>query len=65
LEFVLTLEEYRRQGAYTAVCAEALKQLKEQNIKTVILGSSPEATSIYKKLGFVPYLEKVLLTFKG
>jgi predicted acetyltransferase len=47
LEFVLTLEEYRRQGAYAAVCAEALKQLKEQNIKTVILGSSPEATSIY------------------
>lgn len=65
LEFVSTLEEYRRQGACTAVCVEALKQLKAQNIKTVILGSSPEATSIYKRLGFVPYYEKVLLTFKG
>jgi len=65
LEFVSTLEEYRKQGAGTAVCVEVLKQLKEQDIKTVILGSSPEATSIYKRLGFVPYFGKVLLTFKG
>lgn len=65
LEFVSTLEGYRKQGAGTAVCVEVLKQLKEQDIKTVILGSSPEATSVYKRLGFVPYFEKVLLTFNG
>ncbi|HHV09879.1 MAG TPA: GNAT family N-acetyltransferase [Clostridiales bacterium] len=64
LEFVSTLEEYRRQGAGTAVCVEALKQLKEQDVKTVILGSSPEATSMYKRLGFVPYFEKVLLALR-
>lgn len=65
LEFVSTLEGHRKQGAGTTVCIEALKKLKEQDIKTVILGSGPDATAMYKSLGFVPYFEKILQTYKG
>lgn len=65
LEFVSTLAEYRNQGAATAVCIEALKELQSNGVRTVTLGSSPEATSLYMKLGFLPYFEKRLMTFKG
>lgn len=65
LEFVSTLAGYRNQGAATAVCVEVLKELKSKGVKTVILGSSPEATSLYMKLGFLPYFEKMLMTFEG
>lgn len=65
LEFVSTLSEYRNQGAATAICVEALKELKSRGVQIVILGSSPEATSLYIKLGFLPYFEKILMTFAG
>ena len=65
LEFVSTLAEYRNRGAATAVCIEVLKELKSNGVRTVILGSSPEATSLYMKLGFLPYFEKMLMTFAG
>lgn len=65
LEFVSTLSEYRRLGFSTAVCTEALKRLKADGAKIVTLGSSPDATALYKKLGFQCYFEKELLSYMG
>ncbi len=63
LEFISTLKEYRHQGAATALCTEAVKDLKLKGVKTVTLRSSTEAISVYTKLGFRPYYEQLLLSY--
>ena len=64
VEFVSTLKEYRHQGAATALSIEALKDLQLKGVKTVTLRSSTEAIPVYTKLGFRPYYEQLLLSFR-
>jgi ribosomal protein S18 acetylase RimI-like enzyme len=63
VEFVSTLKEYRRQGAATALCTEAIKDLRSQGVKTVTLRSSTQAISMYAKIGFKPYFELRTITY--
>ena len=63
VEFVSTLKEYRREGVATALCIEALKDLRLKGVKTVTLRSSTEAISVYTKIGFKPYYEQLILSF--
>jgi ribosomal protein S18 acetylase RimI-like enzyme len=63
LEFVSTLKEYRCQGAATALCAKALKDLRLSGVKTVTLRSSTEAISVYARLGFKPYYEQLIISY--
>ena len=63
VEFVSTKKAYRRQGAATAVCLEALRALQKQGVKTVTLRSSTEAISLYTRLGFKSYFDLTLLSY--
>jgi GNAT superfamily N-acetyltransferase len=63
VEFVSTLEEYRHQGAATALSIKALKDLQLKGAKTVTLRSSTEAIPVYTKLGFKPYYEQLLFSY--
>ncbi|MCL4504925.1 MAG: GNAT family N-acetyltransferase [Chloroflexi bacterium] len=64
VEFVSTLKEYRNQGVATTICVKALQNLKQKGVKTVTLRSSSEAIPLYKKLGFKPYYEQILLSYR-
>ncbi len=63
LEFVSTLKEHRCQGAATAACVEALRQLQHRGVRVVTLRSSSEAVALYERLGFRPYFEQVLIFY--
>lgn len=64
VEFVSTLEEYRNRGIATEICYKILSEIKQTGIRTVTLRSSHEAFSLYKKLGFEPYYEQILLLYQ-
>jgi ribosomal protein S18 acetylase RimI-like enzyme len=63
LEFVSTIRKYRHQGVVTAICAEALRELQRENVKTVTLRASYEAIPLYVKLGFRPYFETMAMSY--
>jgi GNAT superfamily N-acetyltransferase len=63
VEFVSTLKEHRRQGAATALCIEAVKDLQMKGAKTVTLRSSTGGIPVYTKIGFKPYYEQILLSY--
>ncbi len=65
LEFVSTLNEYRRHGAAYAVCLKALQSLQECGAEMVTLRSSFEGAELYEKLGFRPYYEQQLFSFQN
>lgn len=63
LEFVSTLEEYRRRGAGAAVCSQALAELFADGVRTVTLSGAQEALALYKKLGFQECFENIILQY--
>jgi len=63
VEFVSTLPEYRRQGAATALCIEAIRDLRLKGAKIATLRSNTEAISLYARLGFKPYYEQLLVSY--
>lgn len=63
LEFVSTLEEYRRRGAAAAVCSRALEELFEGGVRTVTLSGAEEALALYKKLGFTECFENTIMLY--
>jgi ribosomal protein S18 acetylase RimI-like enzyme len=63
IEFVSTLKVYRNLGVATTICLKAMRELIEKGVKTVTLRSSYEAIRLYKKLGFLPYYEQILLSY--
>ncbi len=63
VEFVSTLEQYRRQGAATALCIEAMEDLRSKGVKTATLRSSTEAISVYTRIGFKPYYEQLMFSY--
>lgn len=64
VEFVSTLKEHRNQGAATATCIEALRELQKKDVKTVTLRASNEAIPLYTKLGFKPYFECTIMSYQ-
>jgi hypothetical protein len=63
LEFVSTLEEYRRRGLGAAVTAAALCGLRASGIRTVTLRGEPDGVGIYKRLGFQEYAKRVVASY--
>lgn len=52
LEFVSTLEQYRRRKAAAALCSCAINDLLNHGVETVTLSACGHAASLYEKLGF-------------
>lgn len=52
LEFVATLEKYRRNKAAATVCSEAINDLFDKGVRTVTLSSCGESCPLYEGLGF-------------
>jgi ribosomal protein S18 acetylase RimI-like enzyme len=63
IEFVGTLAAYRRQGAATAACVQALRDLQQAGVRTVTVQSSAEAVSLYERLGFRTYFTLTALDY--
>lgn len=64
VEFVATLKEYRNKGLGTAVLKEALSDLQDKGIKSVTLRAAPDGISLYKKLGFIEYCKRIMVSAK-
>ena len=52
LEFVATLEKYRRKKAAATVCSEAINDLLKNGVRTVTLSSCGGSYPLYEGLGF-------------
>lgn len=63
LEFVSTLNEYRRRKAAITVSTMVLNELFANGVKTVTLSGSVEAVALYKKLGFHNCFHNILLKY--
>lgn len=63
LEFVATVEKYRRKGAATAACVAALRALKELGVRTVTLRARHDGVSLYEKLGFRTYYNTTMMQY--
>lgn len=63
MEFVSTLNEYRRRKAAITVSTMALEELFANGVKTVTLSGSVEAVALYKKLGFHNCFYNILLKY--
>ena len=63
LEFVSTLEEYRRKKAGITVSSIALSELFANGVKYVTLSGSVEAVALYQKLGFHSCFQNILLKY--
>lgn len=63
IEFVSTLPAFRKQRAAFTANLAALHTLRQTGVKLVTLRSSKEAIPLYRKLGFQPYYEQVLLSY--
>lgn len=64
IEFVSTLEQYRRMGAGYTVCYKALHDLKSNNVEFATLCSLSGADKLYERLGFKSYYEQVFFNFQ-
>ena len=52
LEFVSTLEQYRRKKAAALLCSRAIEELLENGAETVTLSACGQSVSLYEGLGF-------------
>lgn len=64
LEFISTLEEYRRRRAAATVCTKALVDLFSKDIKAVTLSGASEAVALYQKLGFHSCFHNILMRYE-
>ena len=64
LEFVSTLEEYRRRKAAITISSKAISELFENGVKTITLSGSVEAVPLYQKLGFHNCFINILVQYK-
>lgn len=55
LEFVCTLEEYRRKGLARAVCITAIEDAFKKGSKIITLRAFPNAKKLYRGMGFKLY----------
>jgi predicted GNAT family acetyltransferase len=56
VHMVETHKEHRRKGLASAIVYEAVRTAFEGAVlNSVVLGSTPEAVTVYSKLGFKPY----------
>ena len=63
LEFVSTLEEYRRKKVASVVCSIALTDLFESGVEDVTLSACGESVCLYEKFGFERYFNNVIVRY--
>ena len=61
LEFVSTLEEYRRRKVASVICSRALANLFERGVEDVTLSACGESVGLYEKFGFQRYFDNVIM----
>ena len=64
LEFVSTLEEYRRRKAAIILSSKALENLFANGTECVTLSGSSEAVPLYEKLGFHPCFDNTIMLYE-
>lgn len=64
LEFVSTLEEYRRHGVAYAVNTKAITQLFDNGVSVVTLSGVEESVPLYKKIGFHRCFNNIIMQYK-
>ncbi len=64
LEFVSTLEAYRRRKAAITLSSKALEELFERGVETVTLSGSSQAVPLYKKLGFHTCFHNIIMLYE-
>ncbi len=64
LDFVSTLEEYRRKKKASAVCSKAITDLFSSGIKDVTLSACGESVNLYKKFGFTSYFNNTIMHYE-
>lgn len=65
LEFVSTLEKYRRKGVASVVCSKALTDLFACGVKDVTLSACGESVNLYERFGFRSYFNNVIMRYQG
>lgn len=63
LEFVSTLEAYRRRKFAAIVCSRAIQDQFDMDIKAVTLGACGESAHLYKKLGFKSIFNNIVMQY--
>ncbi|MDE5597791.1 MAG: GNAT family N-acetyltransferase [Lachnospiraceae bacterium] len=63
LEFVSTLEQYRRKKAAALLSSYAIDDLLNNGAETVTLGACGDAVHLYKGLGFKKYFNNIILRY--
>lgn len=64
LEFVSTLEEYRRRRVASVVCSKALTDLFERGVEDVTLSACGESAYLYEKFGFQGYFNNIIMRYE-
>lgn len=65
LEFVSTLQEYRRRKAAITVSSHALSKLFANGAEAVSLSGASEAVGLYERLGFHRCFENIIMQYEG
>ncbi len=63
LEFVSTLEKYRRRKVASVVCSTALTDLFESGVEDVTLSACGESAHLYEKFGFEGYFNNIIMRY--
>ena len=63
LEFVSTLEQYRRKKAAALLSSCAINDLLNNGAETVTLGACGDSVHLYKGLGFKKYFNNIILKY--
>lgn len=64
LEFVSTLQEYRRRKAAIILSSRALENLFADGVESVTLSGSGEAVPLYEKLGFHQCFHNIIMLYE-
>ena len=63
LEFVSTIEGYRRNKIASVVCSEALENLFSNGVEEVTLSACGESVHLYEKFGFKSYFNNIIMHY--
>lgn len=64
LEFVSTLEQYRRKKAAASLSSYAIEDLLNNGAETVTLGVCGNSVHLYKGLGFKTYFNNIIMKYE-
>lgn len=64
LEFVSTLEQYRRRKAAIMLCSYAINDLLNNGVEVVTLGACGHSAFLYEKLGFKRCFHNIIMRFE-